>query len=126
MTSLMAQAAAEAAKAPGIFSGQFVVNTAMVIAALKVVEAGFNAWKRKRARTEAQRLELVSPPPKPGESETCKDHLEQIKELKGKVEDQGHKLAGLAEFKANTAAGMVRIERKIDDLKDLIIGKERT
>ncbi len=120
MISAMAQAAAEAAKNPGIFTGagRVLVDGTIIVALLKLAEALIGKWQRRQGGSKA-------PQPKPGETETCKDHMAQIKELRGVVQSHGEQLSGLKEFKGNTAESLKRIEAKVDDLKDVIIGRER-
>ncbi len=129
MIAEISQAVAETAKNPGILSGagRQLIDGTIIVALLKLFEALISRYKGRQARAKArlEKLELVTPAPKPGESDICKDHLDQIKDLRGKVERQGREIAGLAEFRGNTNESLKRIETKVDDLKDLIIGRER-
>jgi len=115
------QVAAEAAKNPGIFAtgGRILIDGTIIVAMLKLVEALIAKWQRRPGGSK-EKL------PKPGESDTCKKHLEQIEDLQETVKGQGEKLAALVEFRGNTQESLKRIETKVDDLKDLIIGRERT
>lgn len=115
------QAAAEAANNPGFLAtgGRVLLDGTIVVAILKIVEALIARWQRRPGGSK-EKL------PKPGEGDTCKKHLEQIEGLQETVKGHGEKLAGLGEFRGNTQDSLKRIETKVDDLKDLIIGRERT
>lgn len=129
MIAELGQAVAETAKNPTIFTGagRVLLDGTIIVTLLKIAEAMIGRYKGRQARAKArlEKLELVTPAPKPGESDTCKDHLSQIKELRGKIDGQGREIAGLVEFKTNAGESLKRIETKVDDLKDLIIGRER-
>lgn len=115
------QVAAEAAKNPGILAsgGRILIDGTIIVAMLKLVEAGIAKWQRRPGGSR-ERL------PRPGESDACKKHLELIEDVQETVKAHGEKLAGLGEFRGNTQESLKRIETKVDDLKDLIIGRERT
>lgn len=123
------QAAVEAAKNPTIFTGagRVLVDGTIIVAILKIAEAVISRYRGRQARAKArlEKLELVTPAPKPGESDTCKKHLEMIEGVQTQVQEQGRKLAGLDEFRGNTNLWLERIDTKIDDLRNLIIGREK-
>jgi hypothetical protein len=116
MISAMAQVAAEAAQSPSL--GRILIDGTIIVTMLKIVEAVIAKWQR---RPGGSREKL----PKPGETDICKKHLEMIEGVQETVKNHGEKLAGLNEFKGNTADSLKRIEGKVDDLKDIIIGRER-
>lgn len=116
----MAQVAAEAAKNPTLIqgAGRILIDGTIIVAMLKLAEAAISKWQRRPGGSKAI-------PPKPGEGKICEEHLAEIKSIRSTLEEHGRDLAGYKEFKANTAEALHRIESKVDDLKDLIIGRER-
>ena len=110
------QGAVEVAKAPSFLSGtgRVIVDGTVVVTLLKIAEALISRWKTRKAR--AQSMTLLQPDPKPGESETCKDHLEQIKDLHEKVAGHGEKIEKLLEFRDRAVTSLERIEGKVDRL----------
>jgi hypothetical protein len=115
------QVAAEAAKNPGIFAtgGRILIDGTIIVGMLKIAEALIAKWQRRPGGSK-EKL------PRPGETDICKKHLELIEGVQETVKLHGEKLAGLGEFRGNTQDSLKRIETKVDDLKDLIIGRERT
>lgn len=115
------QAAAEAASSPTIFSGagRVLLDGTIIVAILKIAEALIARYRggRAKARARLDKLEIVQPAPKPGESDICKKHLSMIEDVQDQVQEQGRKLAGLDEFRGNTNEWLKRIETKIDDVK---------
>lgn len=101
------QVAAEAAKSGSILSGQFILDGAFLIALLKIVEAGIR-WATNKVKARSEPAPSVVPAvlpangkgPKPGESDTCREH--------------GENIATLLEFKKSAEASLTRIETKVD------------
>lgn len=86
--------AAEAVKTGGGFlsgTGTFVIDGALLITVLKVVEAIIGKIKNRGNGKK---------PPCPGEAETCRQH--------------GESIASLSAFRETTDASLIRIESKVD------------
>jgi hypothetical protein len=101
--AFVAQAAVEAAKTGGGFfagTGTFVLDGAILIAILKIVEAGIN---KIRHRGNGKKM------PCPGEAQTCRDH--------------GESIAALMEFKESADGSLKRIEGKVDQILMIRGGK---
>ena len=125
MISALGQAAAEAARSGSMVWWKYLVDGGILIAALKTFEAIASAIKRRRSSRGPSNGSSRPSPPKPGEADVCKEHLGQIKEIRTKVDENAKALSAYMEFRGNTAQRLERIEEKVDDLKDIIIGRER-
>lgn len=89
----IAQSVPDAARAgTSVLTGSFVLDGAILIAALKVIEAGINKIRTTRNGKR--------PTPMPGETSTCRLHGEDIATLKA--------------FKDSATESLTRIESKVD------------
>lgn len=98
MIAETAQAATDVVRSTGSLTGQFVLDGAILIAILKVVETGINKFKSARAANSGRRVPL------PGETDTCREHGEAIAAIHAEQKA----------FKESTTGALVRIETKVD------------
>ena len=93
LTQAVQEIAKQGSALSGSFTGTFLVDGAILIAAFKAVEAGIKALAKVLGKGGNWKS-------KPGEASTCRAHGEEI--------------AKLTEFKDNTCDSLKRIEGKVD------------
>ena len=98
LLSMLTQVATEAAKSSSYVTGQFVLDGALLIGALKAVEVIVSKVRTKRNGGV-----------KPGEGKKCQEH--------------GEAIAGLVKSEENTGDALKRIEGKVDQLILTMVGK---
>jgi hypothetical protein len=103
MIAEIVQAAADAAKTSSYVTGRFVIDGALLIGTLKVVEAIIGKIRTRRNGGSVQaKIEELEKNPKSGEGEKCREH--------------GEAISALEESKKNTYGWLARIDGKIDRL----------
>lgn len=98
MIAEIMQAMTDVVKTSSYFTGQFVIDGALLIAGLKTVEVIIGKVKKRNG------MGL-----KPGQGETCREH--------------GEAIAGLNQFKETATESLGKIDRKLDRLIEKFIGK---
>lgn len=98
MITEIAQATTEAVKSSSYVTGQFVIDGALLIGALKAIEVVAGKIRAKRNGGV-----------KPGEGKKCQEH--------------GEAIAVLVKSEENTNTALGRIEGKVDQLIMTMVGK---
>jgi hypothetical protein len=103
MITEIIQTTADAVKTSSYVTGQFVIDGALLIGTLKVIEAIIGKIRTRRNGGSVQaKIEELEKNPKSGEGETCREH--------------GEAISALEESKKNTYGWLARIDGKIDRL----------